>query len=561
MPHSAGVGVITGITTEDGIPCSKRVVLVDRSNLTVVARTQSDENGKYVFNGLNTETNDYLVFGVDDDEPLKNAEIHDHIKPISGHQGATYPYNWLWLVLRKNPTNVFIGQTVENSLTGYSINYINTYGVVLPNVESQMPYAPAFPMTELNVGKIIQYGFNSIRQETDVTETYTFEWVMDLSSETIGLLYSNYFRMNDYSYLFYTFITYQKGLLRVGYKTGVSSEAYPVTLITHNMPDNGVAHIVVTYDFSRVCRLFVNGELVAEQKITDNKIINNPRYIKNSYLIVNSKEHVNNYRNYLSHTTGGIGKVGVIAHYYAVLSEEEIKEHYNALFTETLPRLTGFVKEIFVDNPCFLYRINESDIARDGIVDYLTNSKKMTVANANGVTPNQESVIVGGFTAMLNGTYFTGSNPYFTISSYGFTFECVLRIDTDATVEQTLFSQSVDNIVIKRLKTTGNIEVSYPLSSQTEKVSFAPLPQNELLHICIVVDKINNYAVLYANGEVVEKQSISNPPIILNTIDGNNVKKMIVGQNFIGCIGDVVLYPKPLSEERILAHFDATDIL
>ncbi|MBR7001376.1 MAG: hypothetical protein IKI11_01750, partial [Neisseriaceae bacterium] len=185
MPHKAGIGVITGIVTEDGQPRSKRVVLVDRSNLTVIARTQSDENGKYVFSGLNTDTNDYLVFGVDDDVELKNAEIHDYIRPISGHQGATYPYNWLWLVLRKNPTNVWTGQTQGDDFVGYSLNKTEQEGIVLVNQASQTPYAPTFPMTELNIGKVINTGFTPATQTTNTTDNFTLECVLDLASDSL----------------------------------------------------------------------------------------------------------------------------------------------------------------------------------------------------------------------------------------------------------------------------------------------------------------------------------------------------------------------------------------
>ena len=39
MPHKPGVGAIFGITAEDGVAAQKRVALMDRSNLKVVATT------------------------------------------------------------------------------------------------------------------------------------------------------------------------------------------------------------------------------------------------------------------------------------------------------------------------------------------------------------------------------------------------------------------------------------------------------------------------------------------------------------------------------------------
>ena len=249
-----------------------------------------------------------------------------------------------------------------------------------------------------------------------------------------------------------------------------------------------------------------------------------------------------------------------MACYYDLLTDEEVLEHYNALFTETLPRLTGYVKEILVDNPCHLYRMNEPDMV-NGIVDYLQLDKKLIVNSVQAVTPNQPSIITGGNTSLLNGTHFTGSNGYFTTSQGGFTFECVLRLDTDATAEQTLYSLATDNIVIKRLKTSGNVQISYPLNGTTETLQFNPLPQGELLHLAIVIDKVENKARLYINGEKTEEKDITPAKIMLTATNNNAVKAMIIGQNFIGLIGEVALYPKPLSDERIKAHYDAKDIM
>ena len=555
MPHKAGIGIITGIVTEDGIPCSKRIALVDRSNLTIIARTQSNDDGKYTFSGLNTETDDYLVFGVDDDIEFKNAEIHDRIRPISGHQGATYPYNWLWLVLRKNPTNVWTGQTQGDNFNGFSINAAEKNGIVLPNLASETPYAPNLPMTELNIGKVINTGFTPATQQTNTTDNFTLECVIDLASENLFISSSSANSFSTYYYYYYS-ITYIKGTLYIGYCLARNSYGYR-EIIKHTTTTDGIAHIVVVFEFGNVARLFINGKLVATGNIADAKLSNSDIRRLTTLTVCGSMSNAHDF----STAQNGTGKFGCMAAYYAALTDEEVAEHYNALFTPTLPRLTGYVKEIFVDNPCHLYRLNESDIARDGVVDYLTLSKQLTVNNAQQVTPNQPSVITGSNTALLNGTHFTGSVPAFTISQDGFTFECVLRIDTDATAEQTLYSQSVNNIVIKRLKTTGNIQVSYPLQGTTETVQFSPLLQNELLHLAMVIDKTATQATLYINGEVAEQKTITPAKVLLNNTDNNADKQLIIGQNFIGCIGDVALYPTPLSAERIKAHYDAKDIL
>ena len=558
MPHKAGIGIITGIVTEDGVPCSKRVALVDRSNLTIIQRTQSNADGKYTFSGLNTDTNDYLVFGVDDDDPLKNAEIHDYIRPISGHQGASYPYNWLWLVLQKTPTNVWTGQTQGDDFNGFSINAINKSGVIVPNQASQTPYAPNLPMTELNIGRIIATGFTPATQVTNTTDKFTLECVLDLASDSIMLSSSSaYSYYPSYSYYYYS-IAYNKGVLKIGYCLGNNSTGYK-QIILHNTPDNGIAHIVASFDFGNQCKLYINGELVATGDITNTKLNNGADINRLTYAVINGVPS-DFHQSTKNDGACAVGRVGALACYYDLLTDEEVLEHYNALFTETLPRLTGYVKEILVDNPCHLYRLNEPDIV-NGIVDYLQLDKKLIVNSVQAVAPNQPSIITGGNTALLNGTHFTGSNGYFTTSQDGFTFECVLRIDTDATNEQTLYSLATDNIVIKRLKTSGNVQISYPLNGTTETLQFNPLPQGELLHFALVIDKVECKARLYINGEKTEEKDITPAKINLTETNNNAVKAMIIGQNFIGLIGEVALYPKPLSDERIKAHYDAKDIM
>ena len=41
MPHKLGVGAIKGIVSEDGVVSQKRLLLIDRSTLKVIAVTES----------------------------------------------------------------------------------------------------------------------------------------------------------------------------------------------------------------------------------------------------------------------------------------------------------------------------------------------------------------------------------------------------------------------------------------------------------------------------------------------------------------------------------------
>lgn len=519
------------------------MALVDRSNLTIVARTRSDENGKYVFNGLNTETSDYLVFGVDDDDPLKNAEIHDHIRPISGHQGADYPHNWLWLVKRKNPINLFTGITYNEYFIDGSTNAYQQNGTYTQNQISETAGATTLPMTELNLGRIANNGFVVSEQiKNDPANQFTMEAVIDLSSENISVLCSV-----DDSFAKFTIITCQNGTIQVGAWTGYQDKY----VITHNTSITGVAHVVAVFEFGNAITLYINGEQVAQASFTVTKATNYPGYLRNlSYLSINGNNTWNT--PYI-----GKGRIGAVAVYYDLLSAEEIQEHYQALFTPTLPKLTGYIKEIFLDNPLHLYRLNETEI-KDGISDHLTQSKVINATTLTGCLPNQPSLVSGGNTILLNGTYFTGTIPAYRPSPIGFTFEAIIRLDNTPTADQTIYYQEIDKITIKRLKTSGMIEVGFAITgSSVETIQFSALPINQLMHMAITVDKTSKQATIYTNGEATQQVGITAAQLALAGAGNAVLKTLTIGQNFTGLLGEVAIYPTPLSAERIKSHYDA----
>ena len=189
MPHRPGIGAIMGIVSEDGVASQKRVTLMDRSNLKVVARTTSDENGAYLFNGLNPDTNDYLVLAVDDDgNPAKEAIIHDYIQPIPAYQGATFMGNWEKRMQSYYPASgwagVFdaAGAPVGVSSTGY----VTSGPSVTFGGESLTPGAP-------HLGSILvagsSIGFNPRTIDNRMYKNplrCTMEWVFRRSSVPAG---------------------------------------------------------------------------------------------------------------------------------------------------------------------------------------------------------------------------------------------------------------------------------------------------------------------------------------------------------------------------------------
>lgn len=129
MPHKVGNGAIFGILSEDGVAKTGfPVTLLDRTTGKRVGRQYTDDNGGFVFNGLNTETDDYQVIGQDEDgETYKNAVIRDRIKPVPGYQGATYWGNWRYLANQIGILASYEGQTgfnyLEDTLSGTIQDY------------------------------------------------------------------------------------------------------------------------------------------------------------------------------------------------------------------------------------------------------------------------------------------------------------------------------------------------------------------------------------------------------------------------------------------------------
>jgi len=82
-------GAIYGIVSEEGaIKVGNEVVLLDHASLSIIAKTLTDQYGGYVFNNLDPDKTDYMLFTVDNDgvEP-KNALIKDYVQPVTTANG------------------------------------------------------------------------------------------------------------------------------------------------------------------------------------------------------------------------------------------------------------------------------------------------------------------------------------------------------------------------------------------------------------------------------------------------------------------------------------------
>lgn len=548
MPHIAGIGAITGIVTEDGMPAKKRVVLVDRSDLTIISKTQSNEDGKYVFNGLNPDTNDYLVFAVDDDgADRKNAIIHDYVQPIDAHMGGDYINNWLYLALHKHPIFINTNQTFNNQI--YALTAVgcgDEQGTIHKNLPSQTPQAPHFPCTQLTNGTPIFY-VEKIDNTNIATDKYTLEWIVDTSSAQISLFYTTSCNTTYYN--------------RSAINTTINNKNLTLSIageniLSHTITETGVIHLVIAIDFGVSATIYINGERVAEAPVNKTQLDYSTNY--DSRVAYTSNPNLQN--------SNGI--TGLTAIYYQILTADEILEHYQALQEPREPLLTGYIKEIFIDTPCLIYRMNDIDIQRQGISEYFRPYQKLLPTNGNNLLPHQPSIIAGGNTVLFAGGYLRSNNDITlpNISHNGFTFEAIIKTNTSNPANQEiLYRQEFTSTIylqIERKKTSGAISVIYQLQNNNEEIIFNISHIPDTSHFAITIDKQTAQAKLYINGELTDTKSISRAPIKnYYSKEKNTSRTITIGQNFNGLLGDIAIYPLPLTENRIKSHYQSCDII
>ena len=296
MPHKLGVGAIKGIVSEDGVVSQKRVALIDRSTLKVIAVTESDEGGAYVFKGLNADTNDYIVVGVDDSQDVageyKQAMIFDRVKPFSAHIGSIFYGNWYFVSKGKDPIAAWFGD-FDSSVNKYPIVLGNSRALSRANDNGLSTYqeatfvgAPHIATLSTLASNLIFYSASDGGHHARTTaKEFTLEIAIVKSRCTgdVGVGAYNGAGHYDYIYLnaeYYGLsnkapapaINYIKSTDRLNVYAYSSDlqQSYASTsdLSTTYMsnidlsPYGDVVHIVVAYKLQGDMRLYINGQLV-----------------------------------------------------------------------------------------------------------------------------------------------------------------------------------------------------------------------------------------------------------------------------------------------------------
>ena len=607
MPHKPGIGAIFGITSEEGVAAQKRVVLVDRSNLSIVAKTTADASGGYTFNGLNPDTNDYLVFAVDDDgSPLKEAIIHDCIQPIPAYQGATFIGNWEKRAMSGDPISGFFGLLDQNGspieISGHTPYFEGsgvTYGQT--SLTPGATHIPATALDDCSLGFGARTSFGIFTKPTKIS----LEWVFRRSSVStarhagVGLFtYFSGFSDADNSYGFTFDHDHNSSIAALHYNPadaklraynqngglytgpwGGWREIANVDLSTY--PDD--VHVVLAMTYANTAVLYINGAPVATVSLGGQNAVpwraNGDCWPMGTAIFGNIDD---------SGTAKVLGRhttvlSGPVVAYDRMLSAQEVLDRYNDLMVGTTPAETGYAKEILLDHPRYYYRLREPDGTSGRFADWLTqsagNRRALTIYNSPDIDYAQSSPVVGGSAVKFNGA--AAARGDFSIEtsssrrelSFAFIIEPTVALPTanelivgnhnTAEVMMTaVFRNTAGELVLRTRE--GGIDTDYTFTTA--------LAAGVRKFVVITLNKGAAKAKMYLDGTLVETlpatdalldQQDSRAGAYHETMIGGRIDDARTSMSlpFRGYLSEVAFFNHELPASRVKAHYDARSVV
>lgn len=592
MPHRQGIGAIYGIVTEDGAPARKRIVLMDRTTLSVVARTVSDENGAYAFTGLNPDTNDYLALAVDDDgAPCKEAICHDYLQPVPAHQGATFWGNWGKRALRDYPVAGWMGTADGGGAIHGLTTPIIQEGSAVALAQSITQGAPHLASLDLTAASIAFAARPDNKRSLIAPLCVSLEWVFARGENPIGVLATsaraNQSITTNAFFCALAVLHYDPATQRItayNNNNNSSSSSGASRKVWQDWREIGftdlsgageVVHVVLTIEYGFEARLYVDGALAEVFLLAgqNDKIT----YAQNCVgaLVFGEKQDNVNQEVFNSPATARTGSFLI---YEAVLPAEAVAARYADLMVGTSPAETGYAKEVLLDAPLYLYRLNEADAA-GGFADWLTDDvlRVMQVFSPEKIATSQAAPVTGQSAARFNGgAAKTDFGVMQSASQYELTFDFWLTLNEAPTAMQYIVANTdVNNNVYSGVSVgaDGKLTLHTRESSAAKTVTFAPaLAAGVTKHVAVTLDKRSRTARLYLDGALADTQSTTATLLDAAPITGNTVPRTHIGgmvnaaassaENTLrATLSDVALYPRALSASRILAHFSAASTL
>lgn len=602
MPHKAGNGAILGIASEDGSPAKKRVTLMDRSDMTIVKKTVSDEYGAYAFTGLNPDTDDYIVFAVDDDgTPKKSALIFDYVKPIPAHQGGFYWANWYYLAMQREPVAMVLGvaNTTNTDTTmpyGVGLSYTDKAGfLITANEESLTQGAASIPTTIVDRGTLGRVALNRNDSYRDTTtDVFSSEWVLDTSKVTSGvsiMLYGTRAGFNDNSDIAGTMFFSVRYLasnktIQLVYKNAAgssysSSMSGQEVALTYTIPEDlrgATLYIVANIQYGLFANLYINGSLVSTADLSGKNVKAGTTVQRNRvYAQIGGYAYPNDNYTRSSLVTSTFSSP-LFSFYNEIITSAAAQEGYEALFLNTLPRVTGYMKAVIEDYPLIYYRLHDLDeslFAIDALRPYAINAQsKLYKSVPNKIKSNVDIVTtIGGAGTDFSGGGLAGFDaipivldPYSLSIDFFAKPKDITPYNTQSIVRSgwgsdTLFSVS--------LSATKKITVGWMEGVSTSSIVFAHVvDMTDVHHYAITISKVELKAILYVDGFAIEQVAVSGasfksygialPPKPFLFVSGvSNAELTAVSQPYTGYLSELAIYPTELTPAAVKRHYEA----
>lgn len=609
MPHKVGNGAILGIVSEDGVPSQKRITLMDRSDLSIVQRSASDIYGAYAFTGLNPDTDDYLIFTVDDDGVEKKAAIiYDYVKPIPAHQGGFYWANWYRLSMMKEPIVSIIPISAIAGTTTGDLSYgAGKYPPLIfglsttYNQQSITPAAQNIPTVSFSSSGIRKTTLDNNALISNPSQTnISFEWVLDLSKplssrvslmifsasgETgVGNTYNSFNYKSIIIAVDYTAATNTVSIRKspgTGYTPQYNEnvDATAVSVLSYVLPEsirNKAIHISGSISFASIANLFINGALAKTASLVGTGATYDRRTANHIGLMTLGSTYIPSQ----SIDTNTATLTSSLAAIYAeTMTEQESLALYQSLFFDAKPGVTGYLKSVLEDYPLYFYRLQ--DIAESTkAIDALRPNNKAGNPSAlskgvySGVTNSSDTIVVGGSGKVFSGGGYAASDlPGALPSSTAATIEFIAKPTAGQTGTQVILSHRRSTEVYFEVQIVGSAlkpRLVWQELGSIVNISFnTSLSTAAINHYAFSINKLAGTVQLFVNSvlteTVVTTAHLFDIPRIstVATAEGIYIAGILssnltsISNPYYGYLSEVALYPAALSQAVIKKHYDA----
>lgn len=640
----AGAGGIYGIVSEDGVALPNRpVILYNRDDFSKIGYATTDEGGAYAFNGLN-ENREYLVMSVDPSgPPYKNALVYDRIVPINTR--ALLPSQSVFWAQRLRDSKFGFSYAVTNFLDGPNFNaveaapgsqqsalvsalggywppgsvlYFNGYTTpVVSNPSGAFKFLKSDRTSTSSRGTGIistGSGYLGSGNSSDGNEynELSFEvfCVPPATGENpLAVMWNA--APDDGTATFYenswdTFWSNKTGpvieITPTAARFRISLGTLSLNTIRASAPvvQNQVNHIIATYSYENVIKLYVNGVLAATTSIP-----NTGRMFTHEYLL-NAGIHdiVSNYNTARSGTTsvakcivgitvtgsgtpmtdgwapGFDGIFGAANWWGRELTQSDVTKLYNSFIDPSnfIPDSyqSGYAGEVEADNPSYYFRMNDTSMPPNGFTRPLVGRKTANLYYRGGTVFGANANFAGGNTAV---DFSNSGGAYVVLSPFSSTFSVEMWIrPTSLSVATTLFSASTRGSNLPARLTLSASGMLTLITSDTlfSAINFpfthTALVVNTSYHIVVSYDPwAEKTAKLYINGQLVDTRNATSFPSFTEsvavTIGVNSAGALgwntavpvptFGTEHFRGIMGEFAWYNHRLPADRVQAHYAA----